>query len=1038
MALIRHLDQLTLLVTRPETDLMRAARGRAAAGVVIRQGTRQEQHVRRILLPLLAAAALVAASVTPAQALSPAPSAPQPAALTPVAPPAADDLGHLPSGAAVTSQPTGSQPASSQPGREPVPDADLPADWSLLGPPGGDAYGVVISPIDPNLALAGTAPGGSFGGSLYRSEDAGATWSKVPALTGTSVFDIEFASTGQVYVGTISGIWASEDGGLTWNELNLGIGQNQTARDVTVDPSNPAILWAGIGDALGNQPNNVIRSTDGGVTWTNLTPPLPAPTTASGIAVDPTDSNTVIVTFGGFNGGGAVWVTTDGGVTWTNRSAGIPNNPLDAVVYDGSRLLVGGGQLFSSQHVGLYQSDNLGATWTPLHDSSWPILVVDDIAVDPADPDTILVATDANGVHRSTDGGQNWEIGVGGTQSLAGRSLAFAPGSSSTLLLGVSSLGVFRSADGGDSFVQSATGISELGLTSIAANPLDPDELAVGFEGQNDGGVLTSADGGGSWDLEPAPPTRYSAVRFAPDGTLHAISSGPSSIAPEGLYRRSADGSWVSLGPDQGTLFESDLTVLQLSESDPDLIMLAGADFGVAGNEATIWRSADQGATWTKVHEEGASAFVTDLEIVADGTEQRMLASWYTFTGGPVGGALHSVDGGLSWQQSTGLSGGFFRDARLCGSPSDPETAYLSHWTSGSTGALFRTGDAGQSWQATGWAGPRINDLACDPVDDQVLYLSQSGDTAVARSADQGVTFAPYATGLAGVTVPGELAFAGGGLELLLASRQGSYLTAVRDSVPEPVIGVTPSSIAAEQRPGELTEHPLTIGNTGEGRLDWRVAGAAGSCDTPGDVPWLAATPGSGSTPGGGSSAVTVTVDSTDLAPGGHSANLCVTSNDPAQPVVAVPVTLTVLETGGCDQTITGVHEGPLTVTEGVTCLAAGAHVQGEVNVTSGAGLIGTAAVIQGPVSAIGATVLELRFSQVTGPVLAFGSTDSVSLFGSQVTGSVSVLSSTTEATVSGNTVIGTLSCFGNQPPPTDHGLSNTATGGKLGQCADL
>jgi hypothetical protein len=83
---------------------------------------------------------------------------------------------------------------------------------------------------------------------------------------------------------------------------------------------------------------------------------------------------------------------------------------------------------------------------------------------------------------------------------------------------------------------------------------------------------------------------------------------------------------------------------------------------------------------------------------------------------------------------------------------------------------------------------------------------------------------------------------------------------------------------------------------------------------------------------------------------------------------------------------------------------------------------------------------VELVFSQVTGPVLVSGATDGVSLFGSQVTGSVTLLSSTTPgaATVSGNTIIGSLSCFGNQPAPTDHGLSNTATGGKLGQCAEL
>lgn len=875
--------------------------------------------MRRILLPLLSVAALVLAAGTPAAALA-RPALPAPAPAPPEPAPAVDQLGHRPS-----QPPPAIAPGPGLPARA-APAADLPADWSLLGPPGGDAYDVAVSPVDPELVLAGTAPAGSFGGSLYRSTDGAGSWTKEPALAGTSVFDIEFTPTGTAFLGTIDGIWRSDDGGASWTRLELGIGANQATNDIALDPSDPAVLWAGIGDGFGTQPVNLIQSTDGGASWTDRTPPHPAPINGSGVAVDPTDPDTVIAVFAGSFGGGEVWVTTDGGDSWTDRSAGLPDNPIDAVAYDGSRLLVGGGQLFGSQHVGLFSSADLGANWAPLHDASWPIPVIDDIAVDPADPDTILVATDANGVHRTTDGGQSWEIGVGGSQSLAGRSLRFAPGSSTELLLGTSSLAVFRSADGGDSFSQTSTGISELGLTSIAANPQNPDELAVAFEGQNDGGVLTSTDAGGGWELEPVPPTRYSAVRYAPDGTLYAISDGPSSIAPEGLYRRDA-GGWVPLGPDQGTLFESELSVVRFSETDPDLIMMAGNDFGVAGSEATVWRTTDQGGSWTKVYEQGESAFVTDLQIVADGTNQRMLAVWFTFTGGPVGGALRSTDGGQSWSDANnGLPGGFFRDARLCGSPSDPEVGYLSTWTSFDGGALFRTGDAGQSWQATGWAGPRIHDLACDPVDDQVLYLSQGSGDAVVRSADAGVTFQPYATGLAGVTNPGQLAFAGDGLRLLLASRQGSFATTLREPPPS----------------------------------------------------------------------------------------------------------------AGCDQTITGVHPGPLTVTGGLTCLAAGSQVLGEVNVTAGAGLIGTAAVIQGPVSAIGATVLELRFSQVTGPVLVLGATGSVSLFGSQVTGSVSVLNSTTEATVSGNTVIGTLSCFGNQPPPTDHGLPNTATGGKLGQCTDL
>ncbi|HLU43679.1 MAG TPA: putative Ig domain-containing protein, partial [Natronosporangium sp.] len=141
-----------------------------------------------------------------------------------------------------------------------------------------------------------------------------------------------------------------------------------------------------------------------------------------------------------------------------------------------------------------------------------------------------------------------------------------------------------------------------------------------------------------------------------------------------------------------------------------------------------------------------------------------------------------------------------------------------------------------------------------------------------------------------------------------------------------------------------------------------------------------------------------------------------------------------------CDTTVRGVHPGPLVVTDGVTCLAAGAQILGEVNVASGAGLVGTAAVVQGPVSALGATRVELAFSQITGPVLVSGATQHVWLFANQVTGSVTLVSNRTPAAdvvVSGNVVIGSLACFGNEPAPTDRGLPNTVTAEKVGQCAD-
>src|SRR5437660_91463 len=133
------------------------------------------------------------------------------------------------------------------------------------------------------VLLAGILPDSGFNGTLYRSGDGGNTWSEVPALAGTSVYDIEFAAGGNAYIGTLDSVWESSDGGLTWIAHSLGIGVNDQVLDVALDPSDPSILWAGIADASGAQPVNVMRSTDGGATWTNRTPPLGQPLSCQAI-----------------------------------------------------------------------------------------------------------------------------------------------------------------------------------------------------------------------------------------------------------------------------------------------------------------------------------------------------------------------------------------------------------------------------------------------------------------------------------------------------------------------------------------------------------------------------------------------------------------------------------------------------------------------------------------------------------------------------------------------------------------------------------
>ncbi|MBN8727854.1 MAG: hypothetical protein J0H15_09145 [Xanthomonadales bacterium] len=649
----------------------------------------------------------------------------------------------------------------------------VPADWQALGPFGGDVADVAASPIAPGVMLAAIASA-SGGGALYRSTDSGASWSAVAVASGYAVRAITFGTDGKAFLGTDDGLYSSTDDGASWLRHDLGIGLNQSVLAITIDPSNDQTLWVGVGEAFALQPANLVKSTNGGLTWTDVTPPHPAPMSGHAVAVHPSDPDTVIAAFGGDFGGGELWVSTDGGASWADRSAGLPPNPLRALDYDGVRLLVGGGQLFGSQYVGLYGSGNLGQNWIPLH-SGWPLPVVTSITVDPNDWNTILVGIDGAGVNRSTDGGATWEMAVGGSGSMAVQAVRFRAGSSDAVLVGASSLGVYRSDDGGDAFTASSTGIAELPLWDIATSPTDPGQLAVAFQGNNNGGVFSSTDGGATWTTESLPPTRYSSVEFAPDGTLYAVSAGPSTIAPEGLYRRAGDGSWSGIGPDQGVYYESDLAPLLFSAADPGLIYAGGSDFGYAGDTSTIWRTTDAGATWAKVYMGDSGDRVSDIAF-GSASGQHLVAG-YDGSSAQAGGAVRSADGGNSWQLALDGIGSFARMPRLCTSAARPESVWLTYWETWGDGVLLRSDAEGRDWQRI-WAGKPVKDLACDQEQPDVLYLALEAPEKVVRSADAGASFQPFGSGLATSGEATALALsASGPPRLYLSALHGSFVT---------------------------------------------------------------------------------------------------------------------------------------------------------------------------------------------------------------------------------------------------------------------
>jgi hypothetical protein len=97
-------------------------------------------------------------------------------------------------------------------------------------------------------------------------------------------------------------------------------------------------------------------------------------------------------------------------------------------------------------------------------------------------------------------------------------------------------------------------------------------------------------------------------------------------------------------------------------------------------------------------------------------------------------------------------------------------------------------------------------------------------------------------------------------------------------------------------------------------------------CETPSEIPWLSASPTSGTTAAGGASTVDVTFDSTGLAVGTYNGTLCVASNDPLTPYVETPVSLIVVpepvygvELTAVDNTLTGTADAVVTYTLHIT-----------------------------------------------------------------------------------------------------------------------
>ena len=110
---------------------------------------------------------------------------------------------------------------------------------------------------------------------------------------------------------------------------------------------------------------------------------------------------------------------------------------------------------------------------------------------------------------------------------------------------------------------------------------------------------------------------------------------------------------------------------------------------------------------------------------------------------------------------------------------------------------------------------------------------------------------------------------------------------------PAPIVDVSPTSLSSTQFPDTIITQTVTVANIGTSDLHWQLHETA--CTTPADVPWLTATPLTGTTTISEATPISVQFDATGLPATSYSANLCLASDDSITPQWTMPVTLTVI-----------------------------------------------------------------------------------------------------------------------------------------------
>jgi photosystem II stability/assembly factor-like uncharacterized protein len=349
--------------------------------------------------------------------------------------------------------------------------------WRMIGPfRGGRTRAASGVPSQPNVFYIGQVNGG-----VWKSDDYGRTWTPIfdhessqsigAIAVAPSDPNVIYVASGEglhrpdLSVG--NGIYKSADAGKTWTHLGLRDGQQIPA--LAIDPRDPNRVFAAVlGHPYGpNEERGLFRSTDGGQSWQKVIY-KDENTGASDVEIDPTNPDVMYASMwearegpwednNEVNGtGGGLFKSSDGGNTWHPLTNGLPKDLAQIYVAiapsDPKRLYATLGT--ASGALAVYRSDNAGENWSRATDDPRPSGRIGggDLPVpkvDPKNPDVVYSASTVT--MESTDGGKTWSGFRGAPGGDDYQNLWINPKNPNIILL-VSDQGALVTVNGGASW----------------------------------------------------------------------------------------------------------------------------------------------------------------------------------------------------------------------------------------------------------------------------------------------------------------------------------------------------------------------------------------------------------------------------------------------------------------------------------------------------------------------------------------------------------------------------------------------------------